>query len=347
MKSSNTKGNPNHDAQGRFSSSPSDGTKNGAGGKTTAPSSTTGTGGGKKWSWLQDASDTSTSTKPSQKWSWLTDSNDNAPKANSIWEQVQKERWWKSDELRDTQYVVDNIDKYYEDDMLDEIEKAGFHTADRNGSYFGTTRTSHSHINAILTNLVAKKKFNPITVLDNAQFDSEWNMAQKMNTRSYNNFPYVDTACVTRGVHKADDRLADSLGKTDNKLVLPNGMYGSCIYSAYDTFTARSYAGSSGVVMRYLIDNKNGHTITDTDYNVVSRDFKARLPEMEKNLRESLKKRGKDDTYCDSVVRQFHNTAMNDELFPALMLGYDCVYNTGAHYSLILNYKHVKTTKDW
>lgn len=341
MKSSNTKGNPNHDAQGRFSSSPSDG----AGGKTTAPSSTTGTSK-KKYSWLTDDA-SNTSTKSSSKWSWLTDSDDSAPKANSIWEQVQKERWWKSDELRDTQYVVDNIDKYYEDDMLDEIEKAGFHTADRNGSYFGTTRTSHSHINAILTNLVAKKKFNPVTELDNAQFNREWRMAQRMNTGGYNNFPYMDVACVTRGVHKADDRLADSLGKTDNKLVLPNGMYGSCIYSAYDTHTARSYAGSRGVVMRYLIDNKNGHTITDTDYHVVSREFQARLPEMEKNLRESLQKRGKDDTYCDNVVRQFHNTAINDELFPALMLGYDCVYNTGANYSLILNYKHVKTTKDW
>lgn len=337
MKSSNTKGNPNHDAQGRFSSSPSDG----ADGKTTAPSSTS----GKKWSWLTDASDTS--AKPSQKWSWLTDNDDSAPKANSIWEQVLKERWWKSDELRDTQYIVDNIDKFYEDDILDEIEKAGFIAIDKDGSYYGTTNTTHSYINEILTNLVAKKKFNPITELDNAQFDREWRMAQRMNTRGYDNFPYMDVACVTRGVHSADDRLADSLGKTDNKLVLPNGMYGSCIYSAYDTYTARSYAGGMGTVMRFLIDNKNGNTITDTDYYVVSREFKARLPEMEKNLRESLQKRGKDDDYCDKVIRQFHNTATMDQLFPALMLGYDCVYDTGAKYSLILNYKHVKTTKDW
>lgn len=348
MKSDNTKGNPNHDSLGRFSSSPSDSTStkagvSGSGNDSAAPS----------FSWLKKGQNSTTASKP--QFSWLKKKSDSqqdsaddgqaTQKGNSIWEQVKKERWWKSRELHDTQYIVDNIDKYYDDDMLDEIEKAGFHTTDKTG-YFGRTNTSHSYINSILTNLVAKKMFYPVTVVPSDEFRKEWSIAQR-SAGSMKNMPYSDTACITRGVHSPEDRLTDALGKSDNRLVLPNGVYGSCIYTAYDGHTAKSYAGYSGHVMSFLLDNKSANTIDETAYNSVRRNFRARLPEIENNLKESLKKRGKDDAYCDKIVRQFHNTAMNDATFPALLLGYDCVYNLSPQYSLILNYKHVKTMKDW
>lgn len=341
MKSDNTKGNPNHDSLGRFSSSPSDSAAKNTG---VDSSSDTATATMPNFSWMKKKGQTATS-----QFSWMKKkgqgSEDNAQKKNSLWEQVKKERWWKNRELHDVQYVVDNIDKYYDDDMLDEIEKAGFHTTDKTG-YFGNTNTSHSYINTILTNLIAKKMFHPITVVDNNEFRQEWDIA-KRSAGTIGNMPYADTACITRGVHSPGDRLEDAMGKTDNKLLLPNGVYGSCVYSAYDNTTAKGYAGYSGHVMSFLLDNKNANTIDETAYSTIKRNFKSKLPEIEKNLKESLKNRGKDDTYCDNVVRQFHNTAINDDTFPALLLGYDCVYCLSPRYSLILNYKHVKTMKDW
>ena len=113
MKSDNTKGNPNHDSLGRFSSSPSDSAAKNTG---VDSSSDTATATMPNFSWMKKKGQTTTS-----QFSWMKKkgqgSEDNAQKKNSLWEQVKKERWWKSRELHDVQYVVDNIDKYYDDDM--------------------------------------------------------------------------------------------------------------------------------------------------------------------------------------------------------------------------------------
>lgn len=326
MVSSNTKGNPNHDELGRFASSPGGGADN-----TSAPDSA--------------------NAQAKQMPAWLKKKADDGTKKSSpMWEKVKKNRWWKERTVRDAQYIVDNIGEYFEDDMLDEMEKAGFSAVDKNHTFFSssTARTSHNYINEVLTNLIAKKMFHPITEVDSSDFTKQWNLAQGMVGGDYTKFPYADVGCVTRGVHNRTDRIADALGETNNSLVLPNGAYGSCIYTAYDNSTAKSYAGSRGYVFKMLVDNKNGNTITSSDYNSVRQQFISRLPEMEDNLRAHLQSKGKDDNYCDKAIRMFDNTARQDDLFPAIIMGYDCVYEQGFDdYALILNYKHVKVKKEW
>lgn len=338
MKASNTKsGNPYHDdSTGQFTS------PNGGSGNSQLPP------------WISKL-------EPNSLPGWISKagSDDNSSSTPSMWEKVKKEMWWESRELRDVQYIVDNIDKYFEDDMLDAIEKAGFSTTDRYNKFFpsSTKRTSHSYINAVLTNLVAKKMFHPITEVEPKEFDKEWKQNMQSVASSHygsnyfdvSRFPYQAVANTGRGVHNRDARVADMRGETDNPLILPNGCYGSCTYSAYDQnlYTAKSYAGRSGYVFKMMIDNKAANTITSANYSQIRRDFLQHEPEMEQKLTEYLQKKGKDSNYIQKMCRILRTTTQNDYTFPAVMLGYDCVYETSSQYSLILNYKHVKVKKEW
>lgn len=302
--------------------------------------------------WLTPISKTSSAKPSSSLPDWLTkigEEDDDDSEWEQIVSQVQNQRWWKNrDKVRTVDETIEVIDKFFDDEVLDVLEKTGFKTSGSFSEYFGqaSNRTSHSSINVPLTNIIAKKMFHPITVIDSVQFDKEWKAAERSNSsRSASNIPYLPVGYVQRGVHNKDARLKDALGETDNNLILPNGCYGSCIYSAYDGYTARSYAGYNGYVFNYLIDNKN--TVTSTNHSIERQQFLNNIGTAENKIRQHLKSKGKDDTYCDKVIRVFNNAAHRDETFIGLLMGYDCIYDTSAQYSLILNWKNVKTKKDW
>lgn len=348
VQNSGGKGNPYHnDNNGRFTSA------NDTGGQSVdanAPQSQDGASGLPDWLTSADGA-TSSDNLPD----WLSALGGNDDDEDDVWgrisQQVESDRFFKNrDKVRTVDETIEVIDKFFDDEVLGVLEQTGFKTSGRFPEYFGlgAASTSHASINVPLVNIIAKKMFHPITVLDSKQFDSEWRVAKRSNTSGADsNIPYLPVGYVQRGVHNQDARLKDALGETDNNLILPNGCYGSCIYSAYDGGrTARSYAyGQNGYVFNYLIDNKN--TTTSTKHYSERQRFLNNISTAEKKLEQHLKAKGKDDDYCQKAIRVFHNAAHHDETFVALLMGYDCVYDEGAKYSLILNYKNIKTKKDW
>ena len=333
IKSNNNKGNPYHDEQtGEFTSP---GSASGNNTPATNPNTNKTIP-----SFLKQKSSTSTPSFLNKK-----GSNGNSDKYAKMFEEAKKGRWWKSRKFRTVDEVEQEIGDYFDDEVVDFLRKYNFKTVDS----MGARKTSHASINTTLSNIIARKMFHPLKIMDTQEFDQIWSRMNIQNGGRWqtSKIPYADYSTIERGFHNKAI-IDEYLGiKTDNPVVLPNGMYGSCVYSAYDGSTARSYAGSSGIVMKYLVDNKNGHTITSGQYNIKKNEMIKKVDNMKNNIISSLTKRGVSDNDAQQCARIFENTLRKDYTFAGLLMGYDVIYETVRDFSLILNWKNISTKKDW
>lgn len=333
VQNKNNIGNPYRDEKGQFASA-------GAGGSRNSSDTATTSSQKPMPAWLKKSSDGKTQLP-----SWLkkNDTNGNTQK-NSLWQKIKDKAWWQNrDNVRTPDEVTDQITKFFDTEVLDFMEKYNFKTCDP----MGAGKTSHAHLNTVLTNIIAKKMFKPLNVLDTKEFDDIWNRMLNQNggwnTRK---IPYNDFSTIERGFHNKDI-IKQYLGEdTSNPVVLPNGCYGSCIYTAYDHYTAQSYAGR-GYVMSFLVNNIEGHTITGTDYDIKKQQLISNTAKMEKNITDHLRSQGKDDNYVNNVLKVFRNTLTKDYTFAGVLMGYDAIYDSSTDYCLLLNFGNAYTKKDW
>lgn len=272
--------------------------------------------------------------------SFLTN-NSNSNKQNSLYNNIKRERWLKSGKLRTIDEIVDRIGDYIDEDVLALHEKWG----QKSQSNMGAPNTSHSYGNKPLLNAIARKMFRPLRILDTADFDMKMKLAQSVDN---SDVPYSpDWGWAKRGFHNKDI-IKQYLGEEIiSDVLLPYGVYGSCVYSAYDGSTEKGYAsGRNGYVMSYIIDHKKANVTNAYDAARKTQEFKNRISEVHSNLEKRLKELGKDDTYINNFKRVFDNN-VRDATFVPLLLGYDCVYETGSEYGLILNFGNIYTKKDW
>lgn len=261
-------------------------------------------------------------------------------KFQKLYEKLKKERFFKDRKLRDEQGVVDNIEKFIvDDDVLSFLEKYGLKTTNP----MGAGKTSHSSINTTLTNIIANKMFNPLNVLEATEFDALLQKAKQQINGNVRNVPYAELGHIQRGFNNKN--IIDIyLGNQKSDVILPNGVHGSCIYTAYDRGTASGYGR---YIMNFVIDNKNANIIRDSDYNVKLSNLKKKIPEMKQKIYDSLIAKGKDSTYSSRVAQIFDNTLNKDYTFGALLMGYDAVYRESVQYCLLLNFKNAYVKKDW
>lgn len=257
------------------------------------------------------------------------------PYKQSTYEKIVEDMWVAKPKT--VQEVIDNVDKFFSEDVLTMIEKYGFHTCDS----MGAGKTSHSYINKPLLNAIAARQFEPLKIIPNNEFDNYFRIAKAHG--SYNNAHSRDWAYCQRGFGNTST-IDIYTGKRKPDLLLPAGAYGSCIYTAYDSSTANSY--SKGVLMSYVIDMTKAKTMT----NIEERNYKSKMqnafPQMENKIRARLQKMGKDQLYCDKVIHNFQN-CLRDETMVSVMMGYDAVFEINQQYLKILNWRNVLTKKNW
>lgn len=267
----------------------------------------------------------------------------------------QRENFFQRVKKIDEAFSDEAIETIYTDEFIEKMKNYNFHTTDP-GDIYGASNTSHSHINAVLTNEIARETFKPMKIEnDKSAFRNLVKDFQKKYTS--NDFAYsegVDNLKQQPGIYiqrgfspsSANVRMTEYTTGKFSGLVLPNGAYGSCIYTAYDNFqTANSY--SSGYIMEGYVSNQNGNILFYDDYYTLQREFSQKKPQIMTRLKNNLEKRGYDSTVIDGIIRQFDNTSKYDENFVPLVCGYDAVVETNSEYCLVLNGKAVTVLKNW
>lgn len=252
---------------------------------------------------------------------------------------IKKKLWWKNRDLYTPQQVADNITEFFDDDVLSFLDKYGLKTTNP----LGAMNTSHSRINTVLANAIAKQMFNPLNVMNTQQFDAIVKNLKLTGNVFNRNTPFADFGFLQRGFNNKGI-INQYLGEESSDCILPNGVHGSCIYTAYDGRTAYSYGG---YVMSLAVDNKKAKTITSSDYMSKRRELIQKMPDMKNKIVADLKQRGKDDVYANRVAQIFENTVIKDNTLAAILMGYEIVYQDHMMYGLLLNFKNTYTKKDW
>lgn len=333
-------GNPNHDdSTGQFVSS---GESSGASSEKEAIT----TSSGSMPSWLKKAGTTTSqaSTTNSNIPSWLKkqDNQQQGQPANkSAWQKVAEEKWFRSGKVLTEDELVDNFERFIDEDTTDFLEKYGdYHTCD----YMGAGKTSHAHLNKPLLNAIAKKRWVHGTALPASEFDkiykniaSGWGRPSANEHNKYNRFQ--------RGFNNRD-RIKEFIGEKDveHDVFLPAGMLGSCQYTAFDGHTAQSYGN---IVMSMYMDMSKAKSIDYNDAVSLNRKLLSRMPEFRSKIASSMKKLGKSQDKIDRLCRNLENCLTHDPTTGAIFMGYDAVINHSYNYYLALNYRNVYAREDW
>ncbi len=261
---------------------------------------------------------------------------------NSLFDKAKKDRWWKYNKKRTVDDVVKNIGDYFDDEILGVLEKYGWKSCDS----MNAGRTSHSYINKPLLNAIASKQFRPLNIMDTSKFDNLFNPIKRAVLGSYYNKTNAQRtqsySFCERGFNNKDI-INYYLGRKSQDLKLPAGACGSCIYTAYDGQTSKSYGRYQ---MKFLVDNSKAYTMTDRDARYYKSQLEMRMPEIEQGIRNKLANNPKYANYTDKVIHIFKNN-LRDETFVPLLMGADMVYEEGSDYGLILNFGDVYTREDW
>ena len=276
------------------------------------------------------------------------DNNDINKFWNELNQKEKQENFWKERKLMTPDDVVDNIEMFFDDDVIDFMAKYNWQTKDT----MGASKTSHRSINEVLTNAIAHRQFNPVNILDKNEFDKIYNKLRVRGYASGRAVPFAEYGFIQRGMH---DRNTPEiyLGKRKPDCLLPNGVHGSCIYTAYNSYTAGSY-GAGGYVMSFLVDNQKANTIKSSDYGSrhdnnagIRGKLISKLPETQKKIHDHAIAKGRSQYEADRMSKIYKNTLENDYTFAAILMGYDIVYQEDAQFGLLLNFKNTYTKKDW
>ena len=280
--------------------------------------------------------------------SFLKKKNNQNASNNSTSEQIKKIRqnlWWKNRDVYTPQDVIDNIDKFFDDDVIEFLKKYNFDSTNT----MGAPKTSHSHINSTLFNAMAHKAFHPLKIMEDKEFDTITRRLYMQGNHYGSGVPYAEYGFIQRGFSNKEI-IKSYLGETNPDCILTAGAYGSCIYTAYDGYTAQGYArrkGPNGYVMNFVVDNQKAKTIKKSDYIAKRRELIKKLPETETKIIQSLKQQGKDDMTANRIAKIYRNTLTKDDTFGAFLMGYEMLYEDGVQYGLLLNFKNAYTKKDW
>ena len=252
---------------------------------------------------------------------------------------LERRNFWNNSEKRDPNWVCDNIEKFFDKEVVDFLTKYDFHTASSLGA-----RTWSSQ-NLVLTNAIAFQMYQPMTPVSPEEFDSLLNQvgSDKFSSRT----PSAPLAYIERGFSNKGVIAASYLRQEPSDLVLTQGAHGSCVYTAYNAFTASSYAGYGGYIMKAVIDNANSNTIDEQSVYNLKNTFLNRINEIKSKLYQHGLNIGLDDSQAQRLGQVFENTLQYDEMFPAVICGYDVVYDKYDKYALLLRFRNVKVKKDW
>jgi len=252
---------------------------------------------------------------------------------------TERRNFWLSSEKRDPVWVCDNIEKFFDKEVVDFIKKYDFHTS----APLGTNGT-YNYKNWTLTNAIAFQMYEPMTPLSPEEFDElKEKVRQSGYLYSYNAYD-APLTYLERGFGNKEVIEKSYLSTQPNDCVLTDGAYGSCVYTAFDANTAKSYSHGR-YIMKYIIDNTKGHKIDRFEMNELKTKFQNRMPQVQARIEAHCKNIGLEDWQAQKIAKIFKTTVDSDETFPAVICGYD-VYYAGS-YGLLLRFRNVVTRKDW
>ena len=251
--------------------------------------------------------------------------------------------------------VIENFDSYLTDDILSWLEENQFFYKDKFKSFFGQRNTMYATSDKVLLNAIANVRFRPINVLSSSEFMALKNSIFN-NKRVYQNPENQNMTYCERGFgyNSRAQRMGEYTGSIQTRLRLPYGVHGSAVYSAYDvssesstSSTARSYAGPSGFIMKFIIDNKKSNIISEASAGSLRSEFLANFDKISAKITQKLANSKYSPTEQQSIIHAFRRTLETDITFAPLLCGYDMVYNNSSDFAMILNFGNAYTYKNW
>lgn len=268
---------------------------------------------------------------------------------------MQRRNFWLNEEVRDPDWVVDNIEQFFDKEVIDYMERWDYHTS-ASLSISGKT-TYDAHRNMTLTNAIAIQMYKPMTPVEPQEFDGLKAQIVQRGDLWPSDAKRVPQLYLERGF-SGDPRVIEAsyLREQPNDLILTQGAHGSCVYTAYDGRTAQSYArrssvgssrSNSGYVMKYILDQTKAKGINESEVRQLRMRFNNRIQEIQDRITKHALGLGIEQSKAEKLGRIFKSTLEYDETFPAVICGYDIVYDPYSQYGLLLRFRHVKTRKDW
>lgn len=249
--------------------------------------------------------------------------------------------WHKNHDLLTVDQVIENIDKYVSDNILDFFrahpKKSGqgkylWHDPDLGGVHFSY------EVPIIFLNAIAKEQFVAAKEIDETEFKNYINEISSLNGGStQGRYPQGNYVHLKRGSGHVDATLI-AVGKKDSDLLLPNGMLGTCVYSSYNGYTHSTY----GDVTTDIIVEKSDRICDRSTAMQLRSDFLKKKNIWEPKLKQALLNKGLNDQEADEFMYPIIKGIENDQNSVALMCGYEMINETGRGWGLILNYRHCK-----
>lgn len=324
----NGKGNPYHDEDGKFTTAGNTGTNEEADEKDASSDNAQPQSFVKKnFSSFFKKKDSLDKTEPG--------------KLSETFEKFKKDRVFRERKKRTVEETVEIVAKFFDEDVLKELEKYNFKLADSMGAVY----TSHASSNQVLVQAISRKMFRPTKLLEDKEFFDLVNKSKINTAGNWRLNPQSTLGFIQRGFYDPD-MLKQYSGEKDMNVILPFGMYGSCVYTAYDNYNTAIMYANGKYLMETVVDNEKGNTIRQQQYSVLRNQFLRKVNEMKSKIENEMKAKGHDDEYAQKVSRIFEKTATYDYTFPALLMGYDGIWEEGANYYLLLNFGNTYTRKN-
>ena len=254
--------------------------------------------------------------------------------------------FWHTMFPRSVDEVFDNIEKFVENkDVIGVLERNN-HEAFFPGSY---GNNSSYGANSVIINAIAKGQYKPMKLLPPQEFDK---LVKERVTKSgylgnvdWENQPTSRLGFLQRGVNHID-RISGVYLRNEGDLILTNGAYDSAVYTAYNDWTASGYGSK---ILSMLVDNKQAKIITSNEYSDLKRNsgFNSKMNDSSfcDNLRDRIEKalvaQGQSQVNANKDARHFIRALQNDNNFLAVCMGYDCIYDEGPKYCLVLNFGNI------
>lgn len=249
--------------------------------------------------------------------------------------------WHKTHDLLTVDEVIDNIDKYVSDNILDFFRahpktsgqgKYLWHDPNLGGVHFSY------EIPIIFLNAVAKEQFVPAKEIDETEFTNYINQISSLNNgATQGKYPQGNYVHLKRGSGHVDATLI-AVGKKDSDLLLPNGMLGTCVYSSYNGYSHSTY----GDITTDIIVEKTNRICNRSTATQLRSDFLKKKNIWEPKLKQALLNKGLSDQEADEFMYPIIKGIENDQNSVAIMCGYEMINETGHGWGLILNYKNCK-----
>lgn len=259
--------------------------------------------------------------------------------------------FWHTQFPRTMDEVFEDVEKFFDNDDVISVLNNFNHAAFMPSAYGNSASYGQ---NSVIINAIAKGQYRPMTLLSAQEFDQK--VKEKVSKDRWNGNvnwdeqPNSRLGMLQRGVNNVG-RVVGSYLKGEGDLFLTNGAYGHCVYSAFNNYTAGGYGRKT---LSMLVDNKQGKILDYDKYNSMKRESGLYSKLQDQNFRDEIKQRivntlvnkGVNQNDADRDARHFLKALENDEMFPAVCMGYDCVYNTNCNWCFILNFGNIYLRDD-